>query len=153
MQEKKAHSPLTNAAFYHPQCSCARNPTVTDRGSFALISTEHDIFVAYALTTTTAAASLIRATLRSWSHFRFRVARVPTWTSASRVSCCSHPQVWAGRSISTTGAAGAGSSARVRARPFERHEDPKSTTEADDPIVAGLPTARLMFLFGQAGAL
>ena len=85
MQEKNTHEPLTNAASYHPKAPLPRNPTITDRGAFALISTEYVIFVADALTATAAAAGLIRVILRSWSHFRFRVARVPIWTSASRV--------------------------------------------------------------------
>ena len=64
-------------------------------------------------------------------------------------SCRPRPLGWAGRSISTSVTAGAGSSAWVRVRLFERHEDPKSTTVTDDPIFACFPTARLVSLFGQ----
>ena len=52
------------------------------------VCTEHDI-VAHALTTAVAAAAGLITwgglLPRSWSHFRFRVERIPTWTSASRV--------------------------------------------------------------------
>ena len=87
MQEKNTHEPLTNAASYHANAPLPRNPAITDRGAFALISTEYVIFIAYAFTATAAAAAacLIRVILGNWSHFRLRVARVSIWTSASRV--------------------------------------------------------------------
>ena len=65
-----------------------RDPTIADPGAFTFISTEHDIVVGHALTTTPAAAGLITVILGSWSHFRFPVVQVPTWAAwaaASRV--------------------------------------------------------------------
>ena len=76
MQEKTTHALLTKTASYRPQNHATRNPT-TDHDAVALIIAEYDIVVADAFNATTAAASLITVILRSWSHFRFRVARVP----------------------------------------------------------------------------
>ena len=81
MQEKNMHSPLTKPSHIIRKAPPPCYLTITDHGVFAFIRNEHDTFVAYALTTTAAPACLIGVTLRSWSHFRFRVAQVARVTT------------------------------------------------------------------------